>query len=63
METAEKILSEMKKASKPLSAGQLAELTKIERKEIDKAMKQLKTNGRISSPKVCYWEPAKQPLE
>jgi len=59
MEVANKILTEMKKAKKPLSAGQLAELTGVDRKEIDKAMKVLKTSGKISSPKVCYWEPAK----
>ena len=59
MEVTAKILSEMKKAKKPLSAGQLAELTSIDRKEIDKAMKTLKTTGKITSPKVCYWEPAK----
>lgn len=59
MEVADKILASMKKAKKPLSAGQLAELTGVERKEIDKAMKALKTTGKITSPKVCYWEPAK----
>ncbi|HOJ19483.1 MAG: HTH domain-containing protein [Ignavibacteriales bacterium] len=60
MEITDKILAEMKKAKKPLSAGQIAELTGVDRKEIDKAMKVLKTTGKISSPKVCYWEPAKK---
>lgn len=59
METSKKILEAMKKAGKALSAGQIAELTGIDRKEIDKAMKGMKTDGSISSPKNCYWEPSK----
>lgn len=57
MDTAGKILAAMKKAAKPMSAGQLAEALKADRKEIDKAMKTLKTEGKIVSPKNCYWEP------
>ena len=59
MEVAAKILSTMKKTGKPMSAGQFAEAMGIDRKEVDKAMKLLKTDGKISSPKNCYWEPAK----
>ncbi len=57
MNTQEQILAAMKKAAKPLSAGQLAEMTGIDRKEIDKAMKVLKAEEKIVSPKVCYWQP------
>jgi hypothetical protein len=28
------------------------------RKEVDKAMKKLKKEEKIVSPKRCYWEPA-----
>lgn len=59
MEVAEVILTTMKKEKKALSAGQIAELAGIDRKEVDKAMKKLKTEGKIVSPKNCYWEPAK----
>ena len=59
MEAAAQVLSAMKKAKKPLSAGEIAELTGIDRKEVDKAMKKLKTEEKITSPKKCYWEPAK----
>jgi len=58
METANKILEAMKIAKAPVSAGQLVEMTGIDRKEIDKAMKKLKTDALIVSPKNCYWEPA-----
>jgi biotin operon repressor len=41
----------------PVNAGKLVELTGLDRKEVDKAMKQLKTEGAIESPKMCYWQP------
>jgi hypothetical protein len=59
MESTEKILSAMKKAGKAVNAGQLVDLTGVDRKEVDKAMKKLKTEGKITSPKNCFWEPAK----
>lgn len=59
METKKAVIEAMKKAGKPLSAGQIADMTGIDRKEIDKAMKALKTEEAIVSPKVCFWEPKK----
>jgi len=59
MDTTEKVLDTIKKAGKPVSAGQIVEMSGIERKEVEKAMKKLKTGGKISSPKNCFWEPAK----
>jgi len=58
METKEIVLDAMKKAGAPINAGKLVELTGLDRKEVDKAMKVLKTEGAIVSPKVCYWQPA-----
>lgn len=48
----------MKKAGKPVQAGELEKATGLPRKDIDKAMKLLKESGAIVSPKRCYWEPA-----
>ena len=59
METKEKVLETMKSAGEPLNAGKIAELSGIDRKEVDKAMKQLKEEGTIVSPIRCKWEPAK----
>lgn len=59
MKTEEKIIDVMKKAGKALSAGEIAELTQIDRKEVDKAMKILKESEKIESPKRCYWQPKK----
>lgn len=56
MDTKDKVLSTIKKAGKPVSTGQIAEASGIDRKEVDKAMKVLKDSGAITSPKKCYWE-------
>jgi predicted transcriptional regulator len=52
----EKVLDTLKNAGKALKAGEIAELAGLERKEVDKAMKQLKDEGAIVSPKVCFWQ-------
>ena len=57
VEAAEKVLDAMKKAGEPLNAGKVAEMTGLERKDVDKAMNELKKTERIVSPKRCYWEP------
>ncbi|NQU84461.1 MAG: HTH domain-containing protein [Mariniphaga sp.] len=53
----DKVLQTLKEAGKPLKAGEIAEISGLERKEVDKAMKELKKDGVIVSPKVCFWEP------
>ena len=55
----EKVLEVLKAAGKPLKAGEIAEAAKLDKKEVDKAMKELKAQAKITSPKVCFWEPAK----
>ncbi len=59
METKEQVLEAMKQAGMPLNAGKIVELTGLDRKEVDKAMKVLKTEELIVSPKRCFWEPKK----
>mgnify|MGYP001805673087 FL=1 len=58
MEIKEKILSVMKEAGKPLSAGEVEKLSGLDRKDIDKAFKELKKEEAIVSPVRCKWEPA-----
>lgn len=57
MENAEKVLDAMKKAGKALKAGEIAELSGLDKKEVDKVMKVLKEEEKIVSPKRCFWEP------
>ena len=55
---AEKVFDTMKAAGKPMKAAEIAAASGLEKKEVDRAMKQLKTEGRIKSPRMCYWEPS-----
>ena len=45
----------MRQAGEPLNAGKIAELTGLDRKEVDKTMKALKEEGSIISPIRCKW--------
>ncbi len=56
MSTKEKVLEAMKKDGTPLNAGKIVELTGLDRKEVDKAMAELKKEEAIFSPKRCYWQ-------
>jgi len=53
----EKVLETMKIAGKPMKAGEIAGASGLDKKEVDKAMKILKKEEKIVSPKVCFWEP------
>ncbi|HOO83518.1 MAG TPA: hypothetical protein PLS94_03060 [Prolixibacteraceae bacterium] len=53
----EKVMEALQKAGKPLKAGEIAEASGLDKKEVDKAMKELKTDGAIVSPVRCYWAP------
>ena len=58
METTAKVLETMRSAGKPVSAGEVATLSGLDRKEVDKAFAQLKKDGAIVSPVRCKWQPA-----
>lgn len=58
METKELVLKTMREAGKPVSAGEVAKLSGIDRKEVDKAFAELKKEAAIVSPVRCKWAPA-----
>jgi hypothetical protein len=58
MSDVEKVLEVMAEAGEPLKAGAVAERSGLDRKAVDKAMAELKKDGRIESPKRCYWTPS-----
>lgn len=58
METKEQVLQVMREAGKPISAGEVAKTSGIDRKEVDKAFTQLKKENAIVSPVRCKWAPA-----
>ena len=53
------VLNAMKKAGKPLKAGDIAEATGLEKSEVSKIINALKKQAKVSSPKACYYEPAR----
>jgi DNA-binding IscR family transcriptional regulator len=60
MENKEKaVLDAMKKAGKPVKGGEVATATGLDQKEVGKIIAALKKAGKVSSPKNCYYEPAK----
>lgn len=59
MDTLQKVLETFQASSEPLNAGKVAELSGLDRKEVDKAMAKLKAEGKIESPKCCYWQAVK----
>lgn len=59
MSQANTVLEALEKAGKPLKAGEIADLSGLDKKEVDKAMKELKAEEKIVSPKRCFWEPKK----
>lgn len=57
MDEKKKVLEVMSKAGKPLKSGEIAELSGLDKKTVDKVMNELKKDDQIISPKRCYWEP------
>lgn len=58
MGNTEKVLGAMQKAGKPVRPGDVAEMTGLDKKEVSKAIDTLKKEGKITSPKRCFWAPA-----
>ncbi len=56
MNQKETVLRVMKDADKPLRSGEIAELADLDKKEVDKAMKELKAEALIFSPIRCCWQ-------
>ncbi|ROL62158.1 MarR family transcriptional regulator [Bacteroidetes/Chlorobi group bacterium ChocPot_Mid] len=55
MKEAELIIKAMKKSGKPMKSGEIAEMTKLDKKLVDKAVKVLKDEGKIVSPQRCFY--------
>lgn len=56
MTNGEKVLAAMKKIGEPTGASKIAESSGLDKKDVDKAMKTLKEQGKITSPVRCKWE-------
>ena len=52
------VLDAMKKKGQPVRPGDIAKLTNLDGKEVSTIIKNLKKQGKIMSPKQCYYQPA-----
>ena len=50
------VLEYFEKATAPARTGDIVEATGLDKKEVEKAMNQLKKEEKIVSPNRCYWE-------
>ncbi len=55
MEIKDRVLETLKSSDKPLKGGEISEISGIDKKEVDKAIKVLKKEGLLDSPKRCYY--------
>jgi biotin operon repressor len=49
------VLNALKKAGKPLKSAEIAAAAGLDKKDVDKAIKELKKEGLIISPKNCFY--------
>ncbi|UCH13455.1 MAG: MarR family transcriptional regulator [Bacteroidales bacterium] len=56
MEPKEKVLETLKDADQALRSGDITKLSGLDKKDVDKAMNVLKSEGKIFSPKRCFWQ-------
>ena len=54
MDNEQKVLDAFQKAGKELSAKEAAELSGVDKKDVDKIIKKLKDADKMDSPKRCY---------
>jgi biotin operon repressor len=52
------VLKAMRTAAKPVRPGDIAKELGVDGKKVSKAIKALKEEGAVVSPKRCYYEPA-----
>lgn len=54
----ELVLQTMRKVGKPLRPGEIAELAGLDKGEVSKIISALKKEGKVISPKRCFYAPA-----
>ncbi len=52
------VLDAMRKAGKPVRPGDVAKALDVDSKLVSKVIKELKGEGKVHSPKRCFWAPA-----
>jgi Mn-dependent DtxR family transcriptional regulator len=54
---AKTVLEVMKKEGKPMRPGDIAKKAKMEKDEVAKVIDELKKEGKVASPKRCFYAP------
>ena len=50
----DKVLEALKTSGEPMKSGDIAKILNVDSKEVSKAIKKLKAEGKVDSPKRCY---------
>lgn len=56
MNSQEKIIEAIKKTGQPMRPGEIADAAGLDKKEVEKEIKKLKTAGKLYSPKMCFYD-------
>lgn len=56
MEIKEIVFEALKKAPAPLKSGEIAEMTGQDKAKVDKAIKALLSEEKVTSPKRCFYQ-------
>jgi len=54
------VLEAMEKAGKPVRPGDVAKTVGLASDEVSKIIRNLKKKGKVTSPKRCFYAPAKK---
>jgi len=52
----EVVLSVLQKSGKPMKTAEIVAATGLDKKEVEKAIKALKTEEKVFSPKNCFYQ-------
>lgn len=55
----EKVLEVLHASKEPLKSGEIVDQTGLSKADVDKAIKALKNEGKITSPKRCFYSVSK----
>lgn len=57
MTTEEQVFQTLKNSAEPMKGGEIAVAAKLDKAAVDKAIKALVKEGKVESPKRCYYAP------
>jgi len=55
MEIKEQVFQTLKSNVEPLKSGEIAEMAGLDKKDVEKAIKQLMNENKVDSPKRCFY--------